>query len=132
MAPGLLFIGDASGLTQDFEHSPGKTSYGPFLARGWKIIPTVKMRVQSRAPKNPSVARSLKECNRLIRERRVWCLQKARDAGRAGQLRAQAEQGRSPAGPLRHQADGLRYVAWWVEPPARASTSRPGPGGGGA
>lgn len=119
----LLFIGDASGLTQDFEHSPGKTSYGPFLARGWKIIPpTVKMRVQSRAPKNPSVARSLKECNRLIRERRIWCLQKA-----SGMLDALAncerklsKAGPYPAGPLRHQADGLRYVAWWVEPPARA------------
>lgn len=118
----LLFVGDASGLTQDFEHAKGKTSYGPFIARGWKIIPpTVKVHEKSKAPKNPPVSRSLKECNRLIRERRIWCMQEARGMldSLANCDRKQSKAGPYPFGPLAHQADGLRYVEWWIEPPAK-------------
>ena len=120
----LLFVGDASGLTQDYEHAKGKTSYGPFLARGWKIIPpTTKKREKSIAPKNPPVSRSLKECNRLIRERRVWCKQEARGMldSLANCERKLSKAGPYPSGPLAHQADGFRYVMWWAEPPARAA-----------
>ena len=127
----LLFVGDASGLTQDYEHARGKTSYGPFLARGWKIVPpTVKMRDKSKAPKNPPVSRSLKECNRLIRERRVWCSQKAKGMldSLANCERKISKAGPYPSGPLAHQADGFRYVMWWVEPPSKAGPQQRPPG----
>ncbi len=130
-----LAIIDSTGITQNYAHENGKTSWGPFFARGWSITaPQEKRSDRGVAPRNPLVEVSLGQFNRLFIEDRVHIVKDTpiiattRDGSRLAIQEGVAvafkdcksgkgKYGLVAKGEHAHLIDTGRYVAWWVDPP---------------
>lgn len=130
-----LVIADATGVNQNYSHENGKTSWGPFFARGWCIVgPQEKKTDRGEGPQNPKVEFSLGQFNRMIFEDRVHVVPDTAivatfndgnkvliEEGVAVAFKdcksGRGKYGIVAKGDHAHLVDTGRYVAWWVDPP---------------
>lgn len=133
-AQNTLVIADATGVSQNYAHENGKTSWGPFFARGWDVVgPQEKKTDKGKGPANPRVELSLGQANRMLTEGRVHVvvdlpvvvvLRDGRLAAQEGLAEAlkrckagRGKYGLKAVGDDAHLVDTVRYACWWVDPP---------------